>query len=52
MIDLDGWITADGSRLPDAWVGGLSDTYTIVGFGETYGSIDLKLGHHVPEHQR
>ena len=43
MIDLDGWIAADGSRLPDAWVGGLSDTYTVVGFGETYGSIDLKL---------
>jgi AraC-like DNA-binding protein len=43
MIDLDGWIAADGSRLPDAWLGGLSDTYTVVGFGETYGSIDLKL---------
>jgi AraC-like DNA-binding protein len=43
MIDLDGWISADGSRLPDAWIGGLSDTYTVVGFGETYGSIDLKL---------
>ena len=24
-------------------MGGLSDTYTVVGFGETYGSIDLKL---------
>lgn len=43
MIDLDGEITADGARLPDAWVGGLSDAYTIVGVGETYGSIDLKL---------
>ncbi len=43
MIDLDGWIAADGARLPDAWVGGLSDAYTVVGFGETYGSIDLKL---------
>jgi AraC-like DNA-binding protein len=43
MIDLDGEITADGARLPDAWLGGLSDTYTVVGVGETYGSIDLKL---------
>jgi AraC-like DNA-binding protein len=43
MIDLDGWISADGRRLPDAWVGGLTDVPTIVGFGETYGSIDLKL---------
>jgi AraC-like DNA-binding protein len=24
-------------------VGGLSDTYTVVGFGEAYGAIDLKL---------
>jgi AraC-like DNA-binding protein len=43
MIDLDGWISADGKRLPDAWVGGLADVPTIVGFGKTYGSIDLKL---------
>ena len=43
MIDLDGWIEADGQRLPDAWIGGLSDRYTIVGFGDSYGSIDLKL---------
>jgi AraC-like DNA-binding protein len=43
MIDLDGWIAADGARLPDAWIGGLSDTYTVVGVAETYGSMDLKL---------
>ncbi len=43
MIDLDGWISADGDRLPDAWVGGLSDVPTIVGFDGSYGSIDLKL---------
>lgn len=43
MIDLDGGITADGAALPDAWVGGLSDAYTVVGVGERYGSIDLKL---------
>ncbi len=43
MIDLDGAITADGARLPDTWVGGLSDAYTVVGVGESYGSIDIKL---------
>jgi AraC-like DNA-binding protein len=43
MIDLDGSITADGQALPDAWIGGLADTYTLVGLGDTYGSIDLKL---------
>jgi AraC-like DNA-binding protein len=43
MIDLDGALTADGVALPDAWIGGLADRPTIVGFGETYGSIDLKL---------
>ncbi|MGH2893948.1 MAG: helix-turn-helix domain-containing protein [Solirubrobacteraceae bacterium] len=43
MIDLDGRLDADGEPLPDAWIGGLADRPTIVGFGETYGSIDLKL---------
>lgn len=43
MIDLDGWIEADGQRLPDAWIGGLLDRHTLVGFGDSYGSIDLKL---------
>ena len=43
MIDLEGSITADGLELPDAWVGGLGDVPTVVGVGETYGSIDLKL---------
>jgi AraC-like DNA-binding protein len=43
MIDLDGGLTADGRALPDAWIGGLGEGPTIVGFGETYGSIDLKL---------
>lgn len=43
MIDLEGAISADGIALPAAWVGGLSDTYTLVGVGERYGSIDLKL---------
>jgi len=43
MIDLDGRLDADGEALPDAWIGGLHDRPTIVGFGETYGSIDLKL---------
>jgi hypothetical protein len=43
MIDLDGALHADGAALPDAWIGGLDDRPTIVGFGDTYGSIDLKL---------
>lgn len=43
MIDLDGGLTANGERLPDAWIGGLDDRPTIVGFGDAYGSIDLKL---------
>lgn len=43
IIDFDGTISADGAALPDAWIGGLGDTYTLVSVGETYGSIDLKL---------
>ena len=43
MIDLDGEISADGSRLPSAWVGGLSQRRTIVGVGPRYGAVDLKL---------
>jgi hypothetical protein len=43
MIDLDGALDVDGQALPDAWIGGLDDRPTIVGFGDTYGAIDLKL---------
>jgi AraC-like DNA-binding protein len=43
MIDLEGAISANGSPLPDAWIGGLSRSYTIVGVGGAYGAIDLKL---------
>jgi AraC-like DNA-binding protein len=43
MIDFEGALRADGEPLPGAWIGGLSETYTIVGFGDTYGAIDLKL---------
>ena len=43
MVDLDGGLTADSRPLPDAWIGGLGGRPTIVGFGDTYGSIDLKL---------
>ncbi len=39
MVDLDGALTADGKVLPDAWIGGLDDRPTIVGFGETYASM-------------
>ncbi len=44
MIDLVGAISADHARLPDSWFGGLTSTYTVVGFGGgSYGSIDLEL---------
>jgi len=43
MIDLDGAIQANGAALPDAWIGGLTDTYTVVSVSETYGALDLKL---------
>lgn len=43
MIDLQGAITADDQRLPGAWLGGLSDRYTVVGFDGRYRSIDLEL---------
>lgn len=43
MIDLEGQITADGSPLPSAWVGGLAQGRTIVGVGPRYGAVDLKL---------
>jgi hypothetical protein len=43
MIDLEGSIDANGRPLPHAWIGGLDETYTVVGFGGTYASIDLKL---------
>jgi AraC-like DNA-binding protein len=43
MVDLDGAIRADRDSLPDAWFGGLADTYDVVEFGPTYASIDLEL---------
>lgn len=43
MIDLDGALDADGEPLPDAWISGLDDRPTVVGFGDCYGAIDLKL---------
>jgi hypothetical protein len=43
MVDVDGAITADGQRLPDAWFGGVADTYTVVEFAGSYASLDLEL---------
>ena len=43
MVDLDGAIRSDGNSIPDAWVGGLCDTYSVVEFGDRYESIDLEL---------
>jgi AraC-like DNA-binding protein len=43
VVDLGEPIAAGGRRLPDAWVGGLSDTYELVDVGPGYASVDLKL---------
>ncbi len=43
MVDLDGAITANGEPLPDAWLGGLDDTYTVVGVGRCYAALDIEL---------
>jgi AraC-like DNA-binding protein len=43
MIALEGAISADGVALPDAWIGGLGERPTIVGVGDTFAAIDLKL---------
>lgn len=44
MVDLEGSISLAGERLPDAWIGGLSDRYAVVGFdARRYASIDLEL---------
>lgn len=43
MIDLEGEISLGGAPLPHDWIGGLRDTYAVVGFGARYSSIDLEL---------
>lgn len=43
MVDLEGAITADGVQLPDAWIGGLEDSYTVVGVGRRYAALDIEL---------
>jgi AraC-like DNA-binding protein len=43
MVDLEGGLRADGATLPDAWVSGLGNTYSLVEFGPSYASIDLEL---------
>ncbi|HYB28623.1 MAG TPA: hypothetical protein VEF89_18560, partial [Solirubrobacteraceae bacterium] len=43
MVDFDGAITANGQPLPDAWIGGLSESYTVVGVGRRYASLDIEL---------
>jgi AraC-like DNA-binding protein len=43
MVDLEGGLRAGGQVLPDAWVSGLADSYSVVEFGESYASIDLEL---------
>jgi AraC-like DNA-binding protein len=43
MVDFEGSITANGEPLPNAWMGGLDQSYTIVGVGRRYASLDLEL---------
>jgi AraC-like DNA-binding protein len=43
MIDLEGSLRADGEPLPHAWCCGPDETYTVVEFGGTYGSLDIEL---------
>jgi AraC-like DNA-binding protein len=43
MIQLDGGLSADGVALPDAWLAGLCDRPTIVGFTVPYRVLELKL---------
>jgi AraC-like DNA-binding protein len=46
MVDFEGGISSDGVPLPSAWIAGLGDRYTVVGFGARgarYASLDLEL---------
>lgn len=44
IIDLEGTISANGKPLPEAWLGGLGESYTVVGLGQgRYASIDLEF---------
>jgi AraC-like DNA-binding protein len=43
LVSLHGELRADGRVLPDAWIGGLSDSHDVVEFGGTYACLDLKL---------
>lgn len=43
MIDVEGSLQADGGVLPSAWMAGLGERYTVVGFGPRYASVDLEL---------
>jgi AraC-like DNA-binding protein len=43
MVDLDGVILADREPLPDAWFGGLADTYTVVDLPGVYSAVDIEL---------
>ena len=43
MVDFDGRLTANGEPLPDAWIGGLSRSYSVVSVGRRYASLDIEL---------
>jgi AraC-like DNA-binding protein len=43
IVDLEGSLRVDGTDLPAAWIGGLSEAPTLVEHGGAYASIDVKL---------
>ena len=43
MIGVEGTLTADCEALPEAWIGGLTRTYTAVSIGRRYVSVDVQL---------
>ncbi len=43
MVDLEGALRENDATLPHAWVGGLSDSYSLVELGDAYASLDIEL---------
>jgi AraC-like DNA-binding protein len=43
IVDFEEPLRAGSERLPQAWLGGLSDTYELVELGKSHTSLDLKL---------
>jgi AraC-like DNA-binding protein len=43
IVDFGEPLRAGTQRMPQAWLGGLSDTYDLIELGKTHTSLDLKL---------